>query len=494
MPSVRFGQRSMFAMLCAILLFGFWTETNFAEKVQPDRNDCDIWANFVREKEAHGTLFNWADFIPPLVPDSQNFALTPIVASSYSKVLGGKSAENAGDQLGMVPGEGEEYPSFGDWMNGKAINLRAWQQYYRTLALHTNEFPVPAVVGLPAADVLYALSIYTNRIENLRVASRLPFSRFPLKYDLGNPSETRLPHLASLNNCVSSLKLRACAELAMGQGESAMADVELMFRLMDSIRTEPCLISQMVRCSMQAKLLQPVWEGVVEHQWSDAQLVRISSNFEKLNFLGDYKRVMAAEHCMELLWIDRLCATTNFASFSNRLQTFGMSVDTNDFELFLQRDRGEWACGNKLLLARTWATQWQSMVDDAKQRIYGEQIQAINRIVDQRTNGEVAAYFLQVDCNSAARFGFSHTITQFALVAIALERYWLSNKNYPKTLAELIPDLMNADKLPREVMTGLPLHYERHSSVRYLLSAKGWKDTVSHRETGHFFLPMWTWP
>ena len=38
--------------------------------------------NFKREWEAKGERFDFKDFIPPPVPDDQNFALTPIVATS----------------------------------------------------------------------------------------------------------------------------------------------------------------------------------------------------------------------------------------------------------------------------------------------------------------------------------------------------------------------------------------------------------------------------
>ena len=42
------------------------------------------WENYKHGLEAKGEKIDFASFIPPPVPDGQNFALTPIVASCYS--------------------------------------------------------------------------------------------------------------------------------------------------------------------------------------------------------------------------------------------------------------------------------------------------------------------------------------------------------------------------------------------------------------------------
>jgi hypothetical protein len=64
---------------------------------------------------------------------------------------------------------------------------------------------------------LQALSKFDPVIEDLRQASHMPFSRFPLDYDNPDPVEILKPHLAPLNSCARVLRLRACAELAAGR-------------------------------------------------------------------------------------------------------------------------------------------------------------------------------------------------------------------------------------------------------------------------------------
>ncbi len=104
-----------------------------------------------------------------------------------------------------------------------------------------------------------------------------------------------LPHLGALKGCAQVLQLRAIAELQNGQSEQALDDVMLMLRLTDSIRTEPFLISHLVRIAILQIALQPVWEGLARHQWSDAQLIELERELAGLDFLPDYKLAMHSE-------------------------------------------------------------------------------------------------------------------------------------------------------------------------------------------------------
>ena len=55
--------------------------------VEEDGRGKHAWENYRREWEAKGEHFDFAYFAPPQVPDDQNFALTPIVASSYRQEI-----------------------------------------------------------------------------------------------------------------------------------------------------------------------------------------------------------------------------------------------------------------------------------------------------------------------------------------------------------------------------------------------------------------------
>jgi len=289
-------RRFLFGLACFATLVALF----YAEE---DWRGWHAWQKFKREWEAKGERFDPASVIPPAVPDDQNFALTPVVASSYAEVLDknghalGLRNTNVVNRLKISVDYKDGGPTngTGNWQKARESNLKAWQDYYRALAATTNVFPVAPQPQTPAADVLLALSKYDSVIEELREAGRLPYSRFPLEYDKENPAALLLPHLASLKGCAQVLRLRAIAELQNGQSDKALEDVKLALRLADSVRTEPILISHLVRIAVLNLTLQPVWEGLARHQWSDAQLAELDRELAGLDFLSDYKLAMRGE-------------------------------------------------------------------------------------------------------------------------------------------------------------------------------------------------------
>ena len=98
-----------------------------------------------------------------------------------------------------------------------------------------------------APAVLADLASSETELDQLRAASDRPYARYPVVYDLDNPWGILLPHLGNIKRTVQRLQLRACAELAAGRSDDALADVKLMLYLADSVKNEPFLISYLVR-------------------------------------------------------------------------------------------------------------------------------------------------------------------------------------------------------------------------------------------------------
>jgi len=74
---LRWTLRVLAVLLLLVILF-------YAEE---DWRCKHAWDQYRREWEAKGEQFDFASFIPPAVPDDQNFAFTPIVASCYGRYL-----------------------------------------------------------------------------------------------------------------------------------------------------------------------------------------------------------------------------------------------------------------------------------------------------------------------------------------------------------------------------------------------------------------------
>ncbi|MES1180263.1 MAG: hypothetical protein ABUL66_00205, partial [Verrucomicrobiota bacterium] len=137
-------KRFLFGFACFITLIAlFYAEENWRGKHD--------WKKFKREEEAKGEKLDFKDFIPPPVPDDQNFALTPVVASCYNYILtrdgekipGDKRDANLVNRLDFDLGDKTSITNgLGHWASGTVSDLKPWQNLYRELATKTNLFAV----------------------------------------------------------------------------------------------------------------------------------------------------------------------------------------------------------------------------------------------------------------------------------------------------------------------------------------------------------------
>jgi hypothetical protein len=477
-PGRRMGQKILMGLFClALLIF-------FAVLVM-DMGDKRGLNRYERQWEAKGEHFDFASFIPKPVPDDQNFALTPIVASSYEYCLDKNGHKidppnaNIVNRLRMEMYGNESLlnppTNGGNWAKGTKTDLKALQLYYRALAAKTNEFPVAPQAQSPAVDVLLALSKYDAAIEELRQAAALPYSRFPLNYESELPADILLPHLAALKRCSQVLQLRAVAELQNGQSDKALADVKLVLRLIDSIRTEPFLISHLVRISMLNLSLQPVWEGLADHKWSDAQLVELDRELAKLDFLVDYEFSMRAERVDSMANSEYMRRTRNLFFFSDDNGTpsgvVKVAYHLIPNSVFYQ---------NELVIAREIQDWILPIVDVAQHNVSPEATRLAETNIEQMKihwspNNILACMLCPALVPCAKKYAYAQSAVDMARVACALERCRLAQSEYPETLDALTPRFI--ETFPHDIIVGQPLKYHRTGTGQFALYSVGWNGT-----------------
>jgi hypothetical protein len=483
----------------------FRVGTAFPMDAVGGRDSAALWNQFKQQQESLGAKFAFSDFVPASVPDDQNFALTPVMICGMKRNPDESRVQWPENKLDMVCFYDDYFPAGKDWSRGAALDLGEWQTYFRRGVGRTNALPVPARIGASAADVLFALQNYSNNIEALRIAAQLPYSRFPLGYDAEYPYAIVLPHLFPLKNCAKTLQLRACAELRLGDSEHAFADIELMFRLADSIRTEPVLISQLVRFSMISAALQPVWEGLSRHQWSDAQLAELGTDLQGFDLLKDYKNALAGSQAIFVTTFDEMGRRGDFTAISNLVQELmSAGMDRAAYGKYLLTMPKDWCWRNELFLATEYQQEILPSVDDGQKRVHAEHLSNLDRDLGQTMNARetgVARAVMPAVLGGTPRGAYTQTMVDLARVAVALERYQLAHWNYPEVLGDLVPDYLAPADIPHEIMTGRPLHYQRTSSWAFKLYATGWAGTYEGAEAA--YTPVndsnhsrgdWVWP
>ncbi len=458
------------------------------------------WQKFKQQAEASGEKLDFASIIPPPVTDEQNFALAPIVASAYSGSLDKLGniivppKTNVINRLDMdirlgVSGHTALANTSGSWAKGATTDLKKWQRFYREAANPTNGILVSPEPQSPAADVLLALSKYDSNIDELRQASRRPLSRFPLNYDSKNPFAILLPHL-TMRKCAQILQLRTLAELELGQSEKALADIKLSLRVMDSIRSEPFLISHLVRMAELQILLQPVYEGLAKHQWSDAELVELDRELSKLDFLADCQSSMRGERNAALAMIDSMRRNGNAYESLTIIQQIQGNDSTVKFRkilgsvIFLATPHG-WFWLNEVAIGdmhQRWTLQ---MNDRARQLFHPKLAREADdylRHLPRRPWNLFAALIMPAITPMQQKFGYSQNAVNMARGACALERFRLAHKEYPNSLDLLSPRFM--DPVPHDVIGGQPLKYRRTDDGRFALYSLGWNETDEGGKVG----------
>ena len=474
--------RLLFVLAClATLVALFYAEEDWRGK--------HAWEQFKREWEAKGEKFDRASVVPSAVPEDKNFALTPVVASSYEAMLDKTGHAlwprntNVINRLQMSLTDSQallEWPTngTGDWRTARAVDLDAWQQYYRALAAKTNDFPVSPQPRSAAADVVLALGKYDSTLKEVREASRLPYSRFPLEYDADNPAAMLLPHLAAMKGCAQVLALRALAELRNGQSNEALADVRLLLRLTDSVRTEPILISHLVRIALVNIALQPVWEGLAGHRWSDAQLADLDGELAKLDFVADCQLSMRGEMVLFQGGIfDYL--RRHPGQFSSLANDGGPAPSSILFTAGHLIPSG-WFYQNQLHCARPMVEFYLPAADVSHAIISPAAMHRADAEVTAETRrlspyNVLERLLLPALGNAEKKFASGQAAVNLARTAIALERYRLAHGEYPETLDALAPAYIA--RLPHDVINGQPLHYRRTAGGQFVLYSVGWNET-----------------
>lgn len=466
------------------------------------------WNSYQHQWEAKGQKFNYDDFVPAPVPDDENFAMSPVWVASikYLEPRNQIPEEWYGDRLNNtdvskflevmpVTPSALAGPDFSgqnwtaklpatpqnwiEWTSGRTLNLQPWQSYYRALAKkNPSEISLSFEPQSPAADILQALSKYDPVIAQLRQDSQRPYSRFPVQYVTDDPAGIWLPHLAALKQWDEVLELRAIAELHDGQAAQAADDIKLSLRLVDSIQTEPFVITHLVRMVMLQMAIQPIYEGLAAHQWTDAQLAGFDSELARVNFAGDFQRSVQGEcamHVKEVQWL---------AQKPSRLsELFGEddTYTTKYAELALYLVPKGWIYRADVLSAMRYQ-DWnaaitnnddgQPIVSPAKTLQASHDRKAMSRRLGPLTYWEL---MMTPDLSSyVQRTAFAQEAADLARVAIALERYNLSLGTYPDSLNSLAPRFMQT--IPPDVINGQPLRYLLTPDRQFVLYSVGWKE------------------
>ena len=460
-------------ILLALLLILFSLEENWRGRRELARCETEL--------KARGEKLDIASFVPAPVPDAENFAMAPLLApisKAARENRGETETANSVDpmlkrlkkvNLSTV-GKSGRMPSSGDYRIGKPINLVEWQTYLQNDA---NQNPA-AATGEAARAVLDWLARWSSELEEFSAAANRRYARFPLDYSQG--IAVQLPHMGPLMRFSTVYQLRASAALAAGDKPLALRDVQTLDRVQAALRSEPLLISCLVRITIIRNMLQSIWEGAVQHSWEEDQLRHIQRLLTEINLIADYAQVLRGE---------RACATVMYQNFraSHRRADSIVSEDI----LGMGRPRWSWIFAllpndavmfQNQALSECWLQDYVlPVVDVAAHRVYPQRQKNAVKVNDERKSTPynlLAKIGADTTNDFSIRVASAQVALEEAVVACALERFRLRTAQFPEALNGLVPDYMHA--IPHDLVNGAPLRYRRESEGNYKLYSVGWNE------------------
>jgi hypothetical protein len=491
----------LFCLACAATLIAlFYAEENWRGR--------HVWETFKLEQEANDVEFDSKAFIPPPVPDEQNFAMTPFLAPLFDfnpePLQPGQSLwrdtngqlratdylkpETALTRVWDEPAGGVYANSWvPPWPDLVAIYAAYLQATNKSKArypalVRTNASPQEA-----AAGILSALAFANPVLEELRMASQRPYSRFNIRYDQDDPAAILLPHLGVLKGWCLLLKMRATTELALGRTDDAFEDIMMMFRLAGALHSEPIVISQLVRNAQVAMVMQPVCIGLEDRRWSDKQLQEFQQEFGRLDLLADMQQSLQSERGFFGGGIYDFVRSTG----SGYSIAFGFTDDSNR-----ERWPVDWLYLGMVLAPRGWLYLDQRnyhrlfqelvapMIDVSRHEVSPALEANAQQGLDKEFNASWAGIFfghkylckllLPALPKLAQRAAIAQEGVDMAVLACALERYRLAHGQYPDALDALRPQFVT--HVPDDIINGQALHYRRTDKGEFQIYSVGWNE------------------
>ena len=459
------------------------------------------WQTHKQQLAASGQPIIPEAFIPPRVPDEQNFAMTPALAPLFEFVPGTQHWRdtNAPRLFASITAKYDAAanlikpaPTFrvNSWVRPRT-DLAAWawafaQGTNRNARGHEPVMPANFTSQDAALAVLRGLADLGPVLDELRQASQRPYARFNLRYEEENPAVILLPHLAKIKYFCQMLQLRASAELQLGRTQDAQADLDLLFYLTDTSRSEPIVISQLVRMAELQLALQPLAEGM--GKWSESQLNELRQRLAGFDFLADTTRALEAERM--LFGVGEIEFVRRSSHKFRIMDEIGDSGGNSD-------GGGVWTVGPLLALA---PNGWLYLEERNYSRFFGEQllplIDLTNRVIrpdaarqseaifQETIKGTPISKFLHHELFASLlvpalsrvsqKAAAAQTAVDLATIACALESYRLARGHFPDSLDKLMPEYLV--KLPHDIITGNPLRYRLYPEGHYVLYSVGWNE------------------
>jgi hypothetical protein len=352
----------------------------------------------------------------------------------------------------------------------------------------------------PAGEVLAYLERFAPEMEELAAATDRPFSQAPNAWD--PEGHLLLPHLSAAKSVSTLFRTRAAARLAKGDRDGAFADARIAFRLAQQSTGSPLLISLLVRLAQSSAATAILWEGLIDHAWTEPQLVAFDQWLEDARMDDQAIEAFRGERIMSLSLMENM--------LRGRMQATALDGNTEELasaELpgsrwswlqprgFLHRSLVSISRLNDHFIARLQSGDWTRFTAEGRGL---DNLMQTADLTPLRPSTLMAKQLAPALYTAESKLARHEAIRRMARVAVALERHRLRHGAHPESLTALVPDFLS--EIPLDPMTGTQfLRYQRLDDGTFNLWSVGLNGrddggVMTDRQSNHYQTGDWVWP
>ena len=322
-----------------------------------------------------------------------------------------------------------------------------------------------------AADYLAWTEPLTADFDQVRKALERPYARIDCDYE--QPYAIGIPNFITIRNVVQLLSQRAQSYLLLGQPEAALHELALVHDLCRIMQAKPSgkpmtLVAAMIDVAVSGLYADTFEDGLRLHAWREPQLMAIERQLKETDLFTPV---------LEAFREERAGTSRTFETTSRRELLKLFNPDPMSKLALTWMPRG-WFYQNMALGAELGQEVLGSMDQTNQLVLPGRLSESVHSVSSRSEHRSPYTFLVAVALPNFAKavqtFARTQTKVNQAQIACALERYRLTQAQYPEMLDALVPHL--SQKLPHDLIGGQPLKYRRTEGDGYLLYSVGWDE------------------
>ena len=451
---LRFAIRTLAtAAVLTLIIAGFYGYQNWRNR--------RAWVAFQNELKQRNESLDLAPFLPTPVPESQNLARMPAFQLWAGPMVTTNQLFRFLQDFDLQSSQPISGTRGLHWTHQTYAPL---SKYLRTLDPDAWSAGVTSRTEL-AGTLLQALEVHHELVRAVTEAARLPYFQ-----TFTNPSAlTVLQPAIEANTGLARLQMllqmRSCALLTANEINRAAEDFLLCLHLANLARQSPDAEAPIRAQILLVRSLQPLWEGITQHRWSEPQLANFQDQLSQFNLLTDYTNALSRFVLAQIEMWQKLADPKEDSELDSLNQSY---LDASGVSLWDLQPRAWWLTSCRLLYEAGKTTI--DNVDAARGHVNLEgrhaDLQGLRLAYPLNS-----LFYMPFWGPYPGSVVFAQTALNQTIIACAAERYWLAHKSYPDEASELIPSYLPA--IPNDIVLGRPLTYEKESDSRFILRGTG---------------------